>query len=348
MISLGFALIRQVFYDERRAGRVRVSVEPTVDEPTYREILSSIIKRFMRLVGAASALLVARRTPDLVVDDDGNVLSYDENNPLVTITQLIDSYGAIFGAAAVALSQKAVRPDAAPTEILQSAGLLQPPTAPINLLLVDDAVLFRESLVNLLQQQPEFTVVGQASSVEEAIRLARALQPEMILMDFSLPDGTGLEATITILAERPDTKIVFLTIHEDDERLFSAVRAGAKGYLFKNVHTTELIKTLQGVARGEAGLSRSLASRVLEEFARSLGPEAEAAFEKTELTPREVEIVRELARGASNRAIAEKFVISESTVKNHIRNVLTKLRVRSRRDIAKYARDHGLLKPPPA
>ncbi len=311
-------------------------------DPAYREILTAIIRRYIRLLGSATALSVARRTPELVVDDAGTVLDFDRNNPLLTISQVIENFGAIFGEAALKLARPAVTPAAAPPGLLQEAGLLaRPPLS--RLLLVDDAVLFRESLVNLLRQEPDLAVVGQAGSVAEAIQVARAVQPDIILMDFSLPDGTGLDATVTILAERPETKIVFLTVHEDDERLFGAVRAGARGYVYKNAHAVDLVQTLQGVARGEAGLSRALARRILDEFARTPAAAAAEANEHPELTVREGEIIRELAHGQSNKEIAARLVISENTVKNHVRNVLTKLHLRSRREVAKYARDHGLL-----
>jgi DNA-binding NarL/FixJ family response regulator len=329
-----------------------VAIEPAGPELPYREILTSIIQRFIRLIGAPAALTVARRTPQLIVDEEGNVLSYNEDDALGTITQLIDSYGTIFGDTALALSRQAVRPiaAAAPERALQDVGLLPQRHTPITIMVVDDAVLFRESLLTLLQQQPEMTVVGQAGSVEEAVTAALRLKPEMILMDFSLPDGTGLDATLAILAQLPKTKIVFLTVHEDDERLFGAIRAGAAGYVFKNARAAELVKTLRGVARGEVGISRALARRILDEFARtpSQPSEAEAFGTVEELTARELDIVRELARGLSNHEIADKFVISENTVKNHVRNVLGKLHLHSRREIANYARTHGLTSAPPS
>jgi len=322
-----------------------VTPSSTIKDAEYREILASILKRFIRLVGAPAALRVARRTPDLVVDDEGNVLDFDHDNPLVTITQLIDQYGVVFGEAAVALSRQAVRPINASQATLHNIGLASTPEEPIRLMLVDDAVLFRESLTNLLEQQPDINIVGQAGSVQEALQVARTHKPDLILMDFSLPDGTGLDATLAILAEMPQTKIVFLTVHEDDERLFSAIRVGARGYLFKNTHANELVKTLRGVARGEAGISRGLARRIIEEFARTAPPPPVDVDVKTELSTRELDVVYQLAKGASNREIAAALFISENTVKNHIRNVLSKLHLRNRREIARYARAKGLASP---
>lgn len=317
----------------------------SIKDDEYREILASILKRFIRLVGTPTAVRVARRTPDLVVDDDGNVIDFDHNNPLITITQLIDQYGVVFGETAVALSRQAVRPVNASQTTLHNIGLAAKPEEPIRLLLVDDAILFRESLTNLLEQQPDINIVGQAGSVQEALQAARSLNPDLILMDFSLPDGTGLDATLAILAELPQIKIIFLTVHEDDERLFSAIRVGARGYLFKNSHANELVKTLRGVARGEAGISRGLARRIIEEFARTPAPLSVDADAKSELSTRELDVVHQLAKGASNREIAAALFISENTVKNHIRNVLSKLHLRNRREIARYARNKGMISP---
>lgn len=312
---------------------------PSDETTRYREILTSIVKRFVRLVGAPSALNIARKIPLLAVDEDGNVLDYDQADPLGSLTLLIDQYAAIFGDVAVNLAQQAAKPLAETDDpIVQETGLGGLALAsPLKVLLVDDHVLFREGLVQLLNSQPDMTIVGQASSVQEANSKARTLRPDMVLMDLTLPDGTGVEATYDILAELPTTKIVILTVHDDDHQLFAAIRAGAVGYLFKNVRTTELLKTLRGVARGEAGVSRALARRILDEFSRS--PQT---ADTEPLTTRELDIVHELANGATNREIAEKFVISENTVKNHVRNVLSKLHLHSRRDVVDYAKSRGL------
>ncbi len=208
----------------------------------------------------------------------------------------------------------------------------------LTILLIDDHVLFRQGLASLLNSQPGFNIVGEASSVKEATIMARELQPDLVLMDFSLPDGTGLDATQAILADRPETNIVFLTVHEEDDRLFAAIRNGAKGYLLKNVPISKLLALLQGIERGEAALSPAMTSRVLNEFARLEPPRERVYAVPTKLTTRELEILRELVTGATNREIAEHFVIAENTVKNHVRNILAKLNLRNRREAANFAR----------
>jgi len=213
----------------------------------------------------------------------------------------------------------------------------------MRLLVVDDQVLFREGLVSLLGSQPDLTVVGEASTVAEAIALARKLKPDLILMDFTLPDGTGLEATEAILAERPETNIVFLTIHEQDNRLFDAVRSGAKGYLLKNVAAAKLLDYLRGVERGEAAISLTMASHILQEFYRQRPRLHTERAEIDHLTWREKQVFRELVTGATNQEIAERLVITENTVKVHVRNILVKLNLRNRREAVNYARKHNLL-----
>lgn len=209
----------------------------------------------------------------------------------------------------------------------------------VKILLVDDHVLFREGLVGLLDSQPDFQVIAQAGSVAEARRLARDLKPDIILMDFGLPDGTGLDATHAILGDNPDIKIVFLTVHEEDDRLFAAIRSGAKGYLLKNVPISKLLSFLRGVERGEVAISPAMTSRIFDEFARMESPSRDLTASE-ELTTRELEVLQELVTGATNRVIADRLFIAENTVKNHVRNILTKLNLKNRREAAEYARQH--------
>lgn len=213
----------------------------------------------------------------------------------------------------------------------------------MRILLIDDHILFREGLVSLIDAQPDLEVVGEAGSVSDAIAQARVLRPDLILMDFNLPDGTGLDATSTILKDLPQTKIVFLTFNDDDERLFSAIRAGAKGYLLKNVSSSKLLASLRGIQTGAAALTPEMTSRILSEFAR-LAPASESSQStRSELTPRELDVLQVLVTGASNREIAEQLVISDNTVKNHVRNILSKLGLNNRREAAEYARRHKLV-----
>jgi DNA-binding NarL/FixJ family response regulator len=204
----------------------------------------------------------------------------------------------------------------------------------MRILLVEDHLLFQESLGRLLDTQPDMTVVGGATSVQDALAKARQLKPDIILMDFTLPDGTGLDATRAILAELPGTRIIFLTIHEEDDKVFNAIRHGAQGYLPKSVTSTHLLNYLRGMERGEAAIQPELTARILKEFAQltpreDLNPEA-----VSKLTMRQREILKELKTGATNRQIAARLVISEQTVKNHVSRVLKKLNLKSRHELA--------------
>jgi two-component system nitrate/nitrite response regulator NarL len=322
--------------------RLNGSESPSAGDVSYREIMTAIVKRFARLAGLPAALNVTRKVPNLAVDDQGNVLGYDLRDPLETITVLIDEYETLYGGIARTLVRQATEPlpDIADNKGLLGAALAEPMPDPAGILIVDDHVLFREGLVSILDAQPRFKVVGQADSVSEAIALTRRLRPQLVLMNMNLPDGTVVDATRMILDEVPEAKIIALTVHDDPELLFEAIRAGAIGYLSKHARAAELIETLKGVMRGEAGISRMTARRILDEFARRSPP---YSGEAPTLTGRELEVLRELANGASNQEIAERLVISENTVKNHVRNLLAKLHFHSRREAADYARRRGLM-----
>lgn len=217
----------------------------------------------------------------------------------------------------------------------------------INILIVDDHVLFREGLSSLFRSQSDFNVMGEAGSVREAITLALHLRPDVILMDFSMPDGTGLDATQEILVEHPKAKIVFLTMHEDDERLFAAIRAGAKGFLVKNIPVTQLLEMLRGLQVGEAPISRSMTTRILEAFSHTDSLKVDEGSALEQLTDREKEVLIELGRGGTNREIANRLFISDNTVKNHIHNILEKLGLSNRREVIRYAQQRGLISSPP-
>jgi DNA-binding NarL/FixJ family response regulator len=211
----------------------------------------------------------------------------------------------------------------------------------MKIVIVDDHVLFREGLAAIIRSESDIEIVGQAGNVREAIEMIEVLKPDMVLMDFGLPDGTGADATRTILQEHPDCKVVFLTMSEHDEDLFAAIRSGAKGYLLKNMRPAKLVSSLKAVQQGESALSRSMTLRLMEELARTKEPPR--ALEPT-LTRRELEVLREVASGRSNLEIAERLFISENTVKYHVHSILEKLSLSDRRDAALYAREHGLLK----
>jgi DNA-binding NarL/FixJ family response regulator len=204
----------------------------------------------------------------------------------------------------------------------------------MRILLVEDHILFQESLGRLLDAQPDISVVGGATTVMDAIAKARTLKPDVILMDFTLPDGTGVEATKTILGEQPGIKIIFLTIHEDDEKIFDAIRHGAVGYLPKNVTSSRLLAYLRGLEQGEVAIQPEFTARILKEFAHMPAREDTNGESTARLTPRQREILRELKTGATNRQIAARLVISEQTVKNHVSRVLKKLNLKSRHELS--------------
>lgn len=196
--------------------------------------------------------------------------------------------------------------------------------------------------MSLFRFTPDFETVGGAGSVHEGIEQARIHKPDIILMDFSLPDGTGLDATRAILTQLPECKIVFLTVSETNENLFAALRQGAKGYLLKNVASADLLSSLRALERGEQAVSRRMMSTVLDEFSRTHQPDGKNEAMISRLSPRELDVLRELESGISNNEIATRLFLSENTVKHHIRNVLDKLGVENRRQAAIIARQNGI------
>jgi DNA-binding NarL/FixJ family response regulator len=211
------------------------------------------------------------------------------------------------------------------------------------ILVVDDHILFREGLISLLKTTPDFEVIGEAGSVHEAIKEARRLSPEIILMDFSMSDGTGLEATQAILADLPECKIVFLTAYDADKEVMAALRQGASGYLLKNVAVTDLILSLHALNHGELALSRQMMSRAINQFSHNTiisGPKQENNLSK--LSPRELDVLAELGDGATNQEIASRLSLSENTVKHHIRSLLEKLEVENRYRAAALGRQNGV------
>lgn len=214
----------------------------------------------------------------------------------------------------------------------------------IRVLLADDHDLFREGLAGIIASQPDMEVVGEASDGLEAIVKAKEIEPDLILMDIQMPGTDGLEATRKIVKELPETTIVVLTVRDEEEKLFEAIKNGAQGYLLKNIRSREMLEMLRGAMEGEAAISPSLAGRMLEEFRRlsKLAP-VDLDEEMVSLTQREQEVLSLAATGASDKEISEKLYISVHTVKSHMRNILSKLQVNSRREAARLAKHKGLL-----
>lgn len=204
--------------------------------------------------------------------------------------------------------------------------------SPIRVLLADAHLQLRDNLASLLQVQPDIRLIGQAASLQEAIALSGRFTPEVVVIDSSLLDGTGLEATRAILAARPGAKIILLTDCEDDGHLFLAIRAGALGYLLKDAPAVDLLKQLRAVIRGELRVPPVVARGILEEFSHQPMLSRSDLLKVTELTTQEMEVVHELALGTSQRDIAQRLVISEHTVKHHIRTIMSKLHLRGWRD----------------
>lgn len=216
---------------------------------------------------------------------------------------------------------------------------------PIRMLLVDDQVLFREGVATLLGSRPDVEVIGEANDGIEALEKAKQLKPDLVLMDIKMPRCNGLEATRLIRREVPETKVVILTVSDYDEDLFEAIKAGAIGYLLKNLNAGELFERIRGVFEGEAALSAVLAARVLEEFARQ-GQKEGMKDEEGGLTEREREVLQLVMEGLSNRDIGQKLCITESTVKRHLHNILEKLHLDNRVQAAAYAVRKGLIRDP--
>lgn len=215
---------------------------------------------------------------------------------------------------------------------------------PIRVLLADDHALFREGLAGILNAQPDFEVVGEASDGLEALVKAQALVPDLILMDIGMPGCDGLEATRRIKKELPAVTIVILTVRDEEEKLFEAIKYGAQGYLLKSIRSQTMLEMLRGAMRGEAAITPVLAGRMLEEF-RRLSQQApwNSEAEPVTLSYREQEVLSRVAEGATDREIAAQLSLSLHTVKSHMRNILAKLHVSSRHAAARYARDKGLV-----
>lgn len=200
----------------------------------------------------------------------------------------------------------------------------------ISVLIVDDHALFREGLAGLLRCRPNLQVVGQAADGAQAVALARELMPDLVLMDVRMAGIDGLTATRQITTEMPDVRVVMLTMSESEADLFEAIKNGAQGYLLKHVLPEELYRFIEGVFMGEAPISGVMASKMIGEFAHSAPTHPTDELDKEQLSERELQVLRCLADGMTNRQIAEKLVLSEHTVKRHLRNILAKLHLQNR------------------
>jgi len=214
----------------------------------------------------------------------------------------------------------------------------------IRILLVDDHTLFRSGIKALLQRQERFEVVGEAGDGLEGIKRAKSLKPDVVLLDLHMPGISGSEAVQLIVEEVPDTSVVMLTVSEDADDLLECLRAGAQGYLLKNIDADFLIDSVSRAAEGEAVMSAQMTAKLMQNVRRAARPQPVADHER--LSPREREILTFLARGASNKDIARTLDLAESTIKIHIQGILKKLGMTSRVQAAVYAVEHDLVAKP--
>jgi DNA-binding NarL/FixJ family response regulator len=213
-------------------------------------------------------------------------------------------------------------------------------TEPIRILIADDHPIFRYGMRTLLTAMPDFTVVGEAVTGEEAIQLTDTLTPDLVLMDINMPGINGIEATARIREHHPHTAILIVTMLDDDS-VFAAMRAGARGYLLKGAEPAETLRAIRAVASGEAIFSPGVAGHLMDYFAHPpVAPANPAAFSK--LSEREREVLTLIAQGITNAAIAERLVLSPKTVRNYISEIFSKLQVASRAEAIIRARDAGL------
>lgn len=208
----------------------------------------------------------------------------------------------------------------------------------LRVLVCDDHALFRRGLQMVLEQEPDLELVGEAADGEEVVVRAQELMPDVILMDVRMPRMSGIEAAREIKEALPHVKILMLTISDDEADLYEAIKAGASGYLLKEIPIEEVAQAIRSVWAGQSRISPSMASKLLTEFAAmSRATEEKPQMPAPRLTDREMEVLRLVAQGLNNRDIAAKLFISENTVKNHIRNILDKLHLHSRMEAVVYA-----------
>ena len=217
----------------------------------------------------------------------------------------------------------------------------------MRILIVDDHVVFRHGVISILtsaKAQPELEVVGEAADGGEAMERVRELAPDLVLMDIHMPRVNGIEATRQIKAVFPQTKVIMLTVSDDDQDLFAAIKSGADGYLLKNLSSRELLGAIKAIEQGEAAISGSLAARILKEMTRAPeGGTGRPRSGKEILSDRERQVLQMASEGKTNKEIAVALGIAENTVKNHMRNVLEKLHLQNRTQAAAFALKEGLV-----
>ncbi|RPJ45743.1 MAG: DNA-binding response regulator [Chloroflexi bacterium] len=208
------------------------------------------------------------------------------------------------------------------------------------ILLVDDHEVVRLGLKALLEHHSQFEVVGEASTAKEALEQVAHLRPEIVLMDIRLPGTSGIEACEEIIKQNPDTRVVMLTSYAEDEMLFSAIRAGASGYILKQIGGEDLVRALESVGRGESMLDPAVTQRVFQEVRRAVKEEEASAF--VNLSQQERHVLLLVSEGKTNREIAKALFLGEGTVRNYVSSILSKLGVSNRAEAAAYAVEHNL------
>lgn len=208
------------------------------------------------------------------------------------------------------------------------------------IIIVDDHEVVRLGLKSLLDQYPQYEVVSEASSANEAVKQVRELKPDIVLMDIRLPGKSGIEACEEIKQTNPDVQVIMLTSYAEDEMLFSAIKSGASGYVLKQINSEGLIQSLEAVARGEASLDPAVTQRVFQEVRRAVKEEEAASF--SSLSQQEKMVLKLISEGKTNKEIAQKLYLGEGTVRNYVSSILSKLDVSNRAEAAAYAVEHNL------
>jgi DNA-binding NarL/FixJ family response regulator len=210
----------------------------------------------------------------------------------------------------------------------------------MRLVVVDDHEVVRQGLVALLERRKEFSVVGEAGTVEQALAVTQRMKPDLVVMDVRLPDGSGIEACREIRSDMPETRVVMLTSYPDEEAVLSAIIAGASGYLLKQIRGRDLVAALEAIGRGESLLDPAVTERVLDRVRRAAsGGEHD---ELADLTPQERKILLLVAEGKTNKEIAAEIFLSDKTVKNYVSSILSKLNLQRRAQAAAFVAKHGL------